>query len=144
MKSSQSGFTLIEIMVVLVIIAGLAYLVGTNVIGQLTKSRVTTTKIAIKNIESALKLFKVDLGFYPETQQGLQALITPPSVGRQINNSYAEGGYIEGAQVPRDSWGNDFIYIGPDQTQDGSYEIISIGEDGVAQTTDDISSRNIQ
>src|SRR3990170_1624947 len=94
---SQGGFTLIEIMVVLVIIAGLAYIVSTNVIGRLEKARVETTKIQIKQLETALKQFKLD-----------------------------------------------YAFIGTDQTQDGSYEIISPGEDGVYPSDDDISSRNIQ
>jgi general secretion pathway protein G len=139
----QGGFTLIEIMVVLVIIAALAYIVSTNVIGRLEKARVETTKIQIKQLETALKQFKLDNGFYPETQQGLQALVSPPTVGR-IPQRYAPEGYLEGGKVPKDQWESDFIYIGPDQTQDGSYEIISPGPDGVPQTEDDISSRTIQ
>ncbi|GBD38291.1 MAG: type II secretion system protein GspG [Deltaproteobacteria bacterium] len=140
---SQSGFTLIEIMVVLVIIAGLAYLVGTNVIGRLREAKIETTKIQIRDLETALKLYKLDNAFYPETQQGLQALVSPPTIGRTPTKFPPEG-YLEGGKVPKDAWGNDFIYIGPDQTQDGSYEIISPGPDGVPNTEDDISSRNIQ
>jgi len=143
MRSQEGGFTLIEIMVVLVIIAGLAYIVSTNVIGRLGKARVETTKIQIKQLETGLKQFKLDNGFYPETQQGLEALIAPPTVGR-IPQSYAKEGYLEGGKVPKDQWGNDYKYIGPDQTQDGSYEIISPGPDGVYPSEDDISSRNIQ
>ena len=140
---SQGGFTLIEIMVVLLIIAGLAYIVGTNVMGSFNKSKVEQTKIQIKSLDGALKLFKLDNGFYPETQQGLQALIEIPTVGREARN-YARDGYLDGDQVPLDGWNGEFIYIGPDQTGDGSYEIISLGEDAVEQTDDDISSRNIQ
>ena len=80
---AQGGFTLIEIMVVLLIIAGLAYIVGTNVIGRFGEAKIEETKIQIKNIESALKLFKLDNGFYPETQQGLMALIQRPTSGRE-------------------------------------------------------------
>ncbi|MEQ9619147.1 MAG: type II secretion system major pseudopilin GspG [Deltaproteobacteria bacterium] len=140
---AQGGFTLIEIMVVLLIIAGLAYIVGTNVIGRFGEAKKEETKIQIKNLESALKLFKLDNGFYPETQQGISALIQPPTVGREPC-CYARDGYLEGNQVPLDGWKNEYIYIGPDQTGDGTYEIISIGEDAVQQTEDDISSRNIQ
>lgn len=140
---SQGGFTLIEIMVVLVIIAGLAYIVGTNVIGRLEDARKEQTKIQIKQLESALKLFKVDNGFYPETQQGLQALVSPPTVGR-LPQRYSAEGYLEGGNVPRDQWGSDFIYIGPDQTQDGSFEIISPGPDGVYPSEEDLSSRDVR
>jgi len=140
---SQGGFTLIEIMVVLIIIAGLAYIVGTNVMGRLEEARKEQTKIQIKQIESALKLFKVDNGFYPETQQGLEALVVPPSTGR-VPQRYSPGGYLEGGRVPVDQWGSGFIYIGPDQTHDGSFEIISPGADGVYPSDEDISNRNIQ
>lgn len=139
---SQSGFTLIEIMVVLIIIAGLAYIVGTNVIGRLDEARKEQTKIQIKQLESALKLFKIDNGFYPETQQGLEALVIPPSVGR-IPHRYSQEGYLEGGKLPLDQWGSEFIYIGPDQTQDGSFEIISPGPDGIYPSDEDISNRNI-
>lgn len=140
---SQGGFTLIEIMVVLLIIAGLAYIVGTNVIGRFGEAQEENTKIQIKNLESALKLFKLDNGFYPETQQGLVALIEPPTVGREPC-CYARDAYLDSDQVPLDGWKNEFVYIGPDQTGDGTYEIVSWGRDGVQQTEDDISSRNIQ
>lgn len=140
---SQSGFTLIEVMVVLVIIAALAYIVSTNVIGRLEKARVETTKIQIKQIETALKQFRLDNAFYPETQQGIEALVAPPSVGRATNR-YDPEGYLEGGKVPTDQWGSDFVYVGPDQTQNGRYEIISAGPDGVYPSDDDISSLNIQ
>lgn len=140
---SQGGFTLIEIMVVLIIIAGLAYIVGTNVIGRLDEARKEQTKIQIKQIESALKLFKIDNGFYPETQQGLDALVTPPTTGR-IPQRYSSDGYLEGGKVPLDQWGNQFIYVGPDQTHDSSFEIISPGPDGVYPSDEDISNRKLE
>jgi general secretion pathway protein G len=140
---AQGGFTLIEIMVVLLIIAGLAYIVGTNVMGRFSESKKEQTKIQIKNMESALKLFKLDNSFYPETQQGLDALIQQPSVGRETC-CYARDGYLDSDQVPLDGWKSEFIYIGPDQTGDGTYEIMSLGEDAVEGTDDDISSRTIQ
>ncbi len=140
---AQGGFTLIEIMVVLLIIAGLAYVVGTNVIGQLDKSKIENTKIQIVQLESGLKLFKVDNGFYPDTQQGLDALIVMPTTGREPRR-YDSSGYLDGDQIPLDQWSSEFIYIGPDQTGGTTYEIISPGQDGVPQTEDDISSRNIR
>jgi general secretion pathway protein G len=140
---AQGGFTLIEIMVVLLIIAGLAYIVGTNVMGRFSESKKEQTKIQIKNMESALKLFKLDNSFYPETQQGLDAQIQQPSVGRETC-CYARDGYLDSDQVPLDGWKSEFIYIGPDQTGDGTYEIMSLGEDAVEGTDDDISSRTIQ
>jgi general secretion pathway protein G len=88
-------------------------------------------------------LFKIDNGFYPETQQGLEALVVPPTTGR-IPQRYSSDGYLEGGKVPLDQWGNDFIYVGPDQTHDSSFEIISPGPDGVYPSDEDISNRNIQ
>lgn len=134
----SAGFTLIEIMVVVLIIAGLASLVGVKVIGQLCRSRAETTKVQMKNLEAGLKLFKIDNGFYPETQQGLEALIVAPSVGREIKK-FPTGGYLEEQNVPKDGWSNDFQYIGPDQTGDGSYQILSPGDDGVFGSDDDCS-----
>lgn len=133
---ASAGFTLIEIMVVVLIIAGLASLVGVKVLGQLCKSKAEQTKIQIGNLESGLKLFKIDNGFYPETQQGLDALVVAPSVGRQVKK-FPTGGYLEGDKIPVDGWGNDYQYIGPDQTDDRSFEIISPGEDLEMGTDDD-------
>lgn len=135
----EAGFNLIEIMVVLVIIAGLAYLVGTNVIGNLAKSRVTTTQIQIKSLESAVKQFNIDQGFFPDTQQSLHALVQEPTTGRPVRK-YPYAGYLDSSSVPADAWGNDYIYIGPDQTEGHLFEIISPGEDGVYPSDDDISS----
>lgn len=117
--------------------------IGYNVNKRLGEAKKEETKIQIKNLESALKLFKLDNGFYPETLQGLEALIQVPSVGREPC-CYIKGGYLDADQVPHDGWKSEFIYIGPDQTGDGSFEIISYGEDAVGQTEDDISSRNIR
>lgn len=136
---SQAGFTLIEIMVVVLIIAGLAYIVGTNVIGQGERAKVKQAEIQIRQFEQALQLFKFDNGFYPETQQGLEALVSSPEVGREAMNWRR---YMEAAAVPPDPWGKEFLYIGADQTQDGLYDLRSNGPDGVANSGDDISSRD--
>ncbi|MCH8013377.1 MAG: type II secretion system major pseudopilin GspG [Candidatus Dadabacteria bacterium] len=121
---------------------GIGYL-GSNVNDQLEKARIENTKIQIVQLESALKLFKVDNGFYPDTQQGLDALIVMPTTGREPRR-YDSSGYLDGDQIPLDQWGSEYIYIGPDQTGGTTYEIISPGQDGVPQTEDDISSRNIR
>lgn len=140
---SQGGFTLIEIIVVVLIIAGLATLVGPRILDQFGKAKEKTTLTQISNLESAIKLFKLDNGFFPETSQGLRALIEYPNTGREPKN-YAKNGYLEANKVPLDGWSNEFIYIGPDQTQNGTYEIRSVGEDGVSNTEDDISSNEIR
>lgn len=136
---SQAGFTLIEIMVVVLIIAGLAYIVGTNVIGQGERAKVKQAEIQIKQFEQALSLFRFDNGFYPETQQGLDALVNSPGVGREAKNWRR---YMEASSVPLDPWGKEFLYFGADETQDGLYDLRSSGPDGAANSGDDISSRD--
>jgi len=139
---SQGGFTLIEIVVVLIIIAGLVAVVAPNIMNRLSDSNEKITRAKISNLETALKLFKVDNGFYPETGQGLNALNQFPSSGREPKRW--KGPYLEKSQTPVDSWSNEFVYVGPDQTNNGTYLIISVGEDAVANTDDDISSNDVQ
>lgn len=127
LKNNQ-GFTLIEIMVVIVILALLAALVGPKLIGRADDAKITDTRVQIKNIETALKLYKMDTGAYPSTEQSLNALITPPTTGI-IPKNYKEGGYLESKKVPKDPWGNDYIYLAPGEH--GDYAICSFGGDGV-------------
>ncbi len=121
------GFTLIEIMVVVVIIGLLVAIVSTRIMVQYEKAKVTQTRIQIRNLEQALKLFKLDCGFYPSTEQGLKALVEKPTVGK-IPTSYDEGGYLEKGKVPLDAWVNPFIYLSPGLY--GEFDIISLGRDG--------------
>ncbi len=138
------GFTLIEIVVVVAIIGILALLIGPRVIGRADEARVTETTAQIKTIETALKLFKLDNGFYPSTEQGLSALVKKPDTGR-IPERYREGGYLDGNRVPEDAWGNPFIYGSPGLN--GPYDLLSYGGDGVpgGEGTDkDIESWNLR
>ncbi len=123
---STQGFTLIELMVVIIILGLLAGLVVPKLIGRTEQAKRTQAKLQIRNIEQALKLFKLDNGFYPSTEQGLKALVTKPTTGR-IPKNYRKEGYLE--RVPKDPWGNEYIYISPGQH--GDYDIISYGADGV-------------
>jgi general secretion pathway protein G len=125
--SSRSGFTLIEIMVVVFIIGILLALVAPKLIGRTDDARVVEAKAQIKNFDTALKLFKMDNGFYPSTEQGLETLIAQPSIGK-IPKNYRDGGYIEKKQIPSDPWGNPYVYISPGMG--GDYDIISYGSDG--------------
>lgn len=121
----QTGFTLLEVMVVLAIIGGIMALVATNIIGSAGDARVKTTKSQIKLIENALDLYKLDNFTYPTTEQGLEALITKPTSAPEPKN-YRSDGYLKGNSVPTDSWGNEFLYF----LDKGRYEIISLGADG--------------
>ena len=125
---NRRGFTLIEIMVVIVILALLAALVGPKIMGRTDDAKIQTTKTQIRNLESALKLYKLDSGAYPTTEQGLNALVTKPTVG-VIPKSYKDGGYLESKNVPKDGWGNDYLYVSPGDH--GDYDLYSYGADGV-------------
>ena len=125
--SNRGGFTLIEIMVVIVILAMLAAIVGPRLMGRTDDAKVTDARVQIKNIETALKLYKLDTGSYPSTEQGLGALVAKPTVG-VIPNSYKEGGYLESKKMPKDPWGNDYLYVSPGEH--GDYDLFSYGSDG--------------
>ena len=126
-QNSNRGFTLLEIMVVVFILSLLVAIVAPRIIGRTDDARVTGAKIQIRNFETALKLFKMDNGFYPDTQQGLEALIEKPTAGR-IPHNYREEGYWEERQIPLDSWGNPYIYVSPGLH--GDFDIMSYGGDG--------------
>ena len=121
----RKGFTLIEIMVVVVIIGLLSALVGPRLMGQSDTAKRKTTETQIAQIEQTLGLFYLDNGFYPNTNQGLEALISKPT-GQPEPLNYPDGGYMK--RMPKDAWGRDFVYIYP--SDNGDYEIISYGADG--------------
>ena len=124
---NRGGFTLIEIMVVIVILALLAALVGPKLMGRTDEAKITDARVQIKNLETALKLYKLDNGNFPSTEQGLNALVAKPTVGL-IPSGYKEGGYLESQKVPKDPWGNDYIYVSPGEQ--GDYDLLSYGGDG--------------
>jgi len=129
MKSSirqdQRGFTLIEILVVVVILGILAGIVVPRLLERPEEARRTKAAVQIKSLEEALGLFKLDNGFYPTTDQGLQALVTKPETGR-IPGRYREGGYVN--KIPIDPWEHDYVYLSPGVH--GDYDLISYGADG--------------
>ena len=119
----QAGFTLIEIMVVIVILAILAGLVVPKVVGQSDKARVKTTETALSTVSNALDMYKVDNSRYPTTSQGLASLSTPPAEAK----NYPEGGYIKG--TPTDGWENELQYVSPG-SEGRPYDLFSLGADG--------------
>lgn len=121
----EKGFTLIEIMVVLIIIGLLAGIVVPKLMGRTEEAKRTKSAVQIRNLQSAIDLYKLDNGSYPTTDQGMQALVEKPAVG-EAPKRWKEGGYIE--KVPKDAWGNNYVYISPGVH--GEYDIYSYGADG--------------
>ncbi len=124
-RNEQLGFTLIELMVVIVILGILAGLIVPRIMDQPDQARQVKAKMQMESLSTALKQFRLDNGFYPSTEQGLQALVQKPSVGREARN-YPRGGYLP--KLPKDPWGFDYVYISPGQH--GDFDIISLGGDG--------------
>jgi general secretion pathway protein G len=119
------GFTLVEIMVVVVIIGILGALVVPKLLGRTGESRVTAAKVDIATMMQALKLYKLDNQRYPSTEQGLNALITKPTAGPSANG-WKAGGYLE--KLPKDPWGNAYQYLSPGIH--GEVDVFSLGADG--------------
>jgi general secretion pathway protein G len=130
---SARGFTFIEIMVVVAILAILAALVIPRIMGRTDDAKRTAAKVQIRNIEGALQLYKLDNGVYPSTEQGLRALVEKPTVG-VIPKKWKVGGYLP--KLPEDPWQNPYKYASPSQRRSSSgtplaeYEITSLGTDG--------------
>ena len=126
---SERGFTLIELLVVLVIIGILAGYIGPKIMGHPEEAKRTMAGVQIQGLESALKLYKLDNGEYPSTEQGLSALVEPPAVGK-LPPKWRKGGYLEKDKLPKDPWGNDFVYLCPGVH--GDFDLSSYGRDGQA------------
>lgn len=123
--AGEAGFTLIEIMVVVVILGILAGIVVPKLLEEPEKARVTKAETQIKSFESALAMYKLNNGFFPSTEQRLDALVKKPTTGR-IPKNYKEGGYI--SKIPLDPWGNPYVYLCPGTH--GDYDLLSYGADG--------------
>jgi len=127
MKRNERGFTLIELMVVIVILGILAGLIIPRIMGRPDEARRAKARMQIESIDTALKLYRLDSGNYPTTEQGLQALVEQPAVGPPARN-WRQGGYLERGKVPKDPWDNDFVYISPGAH--GDFDLSSLGADG--------------
>ncbi|MCK5202913.1 MAG: type II secretion system major pseudopilin GspG [Desulfobacterales bacterium] len=127
-KNGNRGFTLIELMVVVIILGILALYIGPKIMGEPEKAKRVKAKMDIATLETALKMYKLDNGVYPSTEQGLLALVEAPETG-VIPKKWRKGGYIEKNRVPKDPWGNEFVLISPGV--EGDFDLISYGLDGV-------------
>ena len=138
------GFTLIELMVDIVILGILAGLIVPRIMGRPEEAKQLKAKMQIESLETALKLYKLDNGMYPDTEQSLQALIEEPETGI-VPKNWRKQGYLEKGRLPKDPWGNEFVYLSPGAH--GDYDIISYGADGVPDGEDknrDINSWEIE
>ena len=119
----REGFTLIEILVVVVILGILATVIVPRIMGRPEEARITKATVDIKAIETALRLYKIDNGSYPTTELGLKALVEKPAQGAK---RWREGGYL--AKIPTDPWGAPYVYLSPGSH--GEYDLTSLGSDG--------------
>lgn len=120
----RSGFSLLELMIVIIILGLLSALVLPNLLGKAESAKQKLVCIQMKNIEEALKSFKFDNGMYPTTEEGLAALIKNPDPEKYTN--YSPTGYLESKRLPKDPWKHPYVYL----NNEGSIEIISLGADG--------------
>ncbi len=135
----QQGFTLIEIMVVVVILGILAALIAPNVIGRIDEARVTAARNDIRTIESAMQLYRMDNFRYPSTDEGIDALVNKPD---DPDIKWPEGGYLQ--RLPQDPWNRPYLYLHPGNN--GEYDLYSFGRDGEqggAGTDGDIGNWNL-
>jgi general secretion pathway protein G len=126
---TEAGFTLIEIMVVVVIIGLLLTVVASNIIPQLQEAETTKAKGDIRGIETALEMYRLQNGFYPTTEQGLEALLRKPG-GEPVPNAW-NGPYLKGmTSVPKDRWGHEYLYLSPGIHNPESFDVWTRGQDG--------------
>ena len=127
-RLDDQGFTLIELMVVIVILGILAGLIVPRIMGRPEEARRTKARVQIESIETALQLYKLDNGVYPSTEQGLEALVQAPEVG-QLARKWRKGGYLDKKKVPKDPWGNDYVYLEPGVQNTDDFDLWSYGPD---------------
>jgi general secretion pathway protein G len=123
--NAQRGFTLIEIMVVMVILGLLVAVVAPNILGRGEEARIGVAKTQLRNVSNALDLYKLDNFNYPSTEQGLDALVNEPSGSPEAKN-WNKDGYLP--SLPLDPWENEFQYVSPGS--EGPYDLYSLGADG--------------
>jgi len=137
MRRTQ-GFTLLEIMVVIVILGLLAAMVVPNLMGNKEQADRQKVVVDIQQLESMLDLYKMNNGFYPTTEQGLQALVTQ-ATSEPMPRSFPDGGYVK--RLPQDPWGSDYQMVSPGEM--GKIDVFSAGPDRTVGTDDDIGNWNL-
>lgn len=124
-KAEQKGFSLVEILISLTLLALAGTFVGGKLFDSYNEGQVSSTRIQMNGLEARLKEYRRKCGAFPTTEQGLEALVTKPSSGRECKD-YPQSGFIDGDQVPKDAWDNDFSY----ESSDGkTFNIYSLGAD---------------
>lgn len=136
-KNTQRGFSLIEILVVLVIMGLLISIVAPNVLNRADEARVSKVNADFKAIETALKIYKLDNFTYPTSEQSLEALVNKPEIEPEARN-WKSGGYLD--ELPLDPWGRPYLYLSPAEQGGGEFDLYTLGADGLTggedQSTD--------
>ncbi|KJV06619.1 type II secretion system major pseudopilin GspG [Methylocucumis oryzae] len=122
-KQTQAGFTLLELLVVLGIIAMLAGIVGPQVMKHMGESKTKAAKVQIEDLAATLDMYKLDVGHYPSTEEGLNALVEAPDSAKRWN-----GPYLQKTKVPLDPWQQEYHYVSPGEH--GKFDLFSLGADG--------------
>ncbi|NMP30429.1 type II secretion system major pseudopilin GspG [Thalassotalea sp. M1531] len=138
MQQRQSGFTLLEVMVVIVILGILASMVVPNLMGSQERANVQKAVSDVTALETSLSMYKMDNYNYPSTEQGLEALVSETDI-EPLPRRFPEEGYIK--RLPNDPWGNEYQLLNPGEN--GKVDIFSMGPDGEAGTEDDIGNWNL-
>jgi len=137
-RSKNQGFTLLEVMVVIVILGILASMVVPNLMGSQERANMQKAVSDVTALETSLSLYKMDNYDYPSTEQGLEALVEQTDIEPEPRR-FPEGGYIK--RLPKDPWGNDYLLLNPGEQ--GKMDIFSTGPDGEPGTEDDIGNWNL-
>ena len=127
--AGQAGFSLIELLVVLVILGLLVSIVAPNVLDRADQARVQKVQADFKAIETALKMYRLDNFAYPTTDQGLGALVEKPTID-PIPRNWKPSGYLD--ELPRDPWGRGYLYLSPAEYGDGEFDLLTFGADGIS------------
>jgi general secretion pathway protein G len=128
-ESRSLGFTLIEIMAVVLIIGLLSTIVGAAIFRQVDRARVTAARAQLSSLEGVLELYRMDNGKFPTSEQGLVALVEAPT-SEPVPRNYPAGGYLKDGRLPRDPWGEPYHYEIPGASNPHSYDLWSFGADG--------------